>query len=296
MVTELENAINEMLPGLTIYARDVNLPPEFAKLYKAGMIIREKGFTDASCRAKGMITSHRYTILSNHMRDFRAFEHGTNWGLFVAQKDSHFKVLDIYECGPKTQITLLHLPDDDRWKLFENVELSVEAQLIQTCRKRFESRCMGEVTPELATPEWLARCQFPICGSDLERFVTENKPLLETSIKVYHANKESDMAVYMVFNSLAEEKVYLPTNSEGHLLSLMLEGKEIIPIFSSKDKVGPNEPVQLKECYLKDYIEFLLKVHKHLFVNPFSQPDIKFFVPYDALEKMLLPLIKKYWS
>ena len=59
----------------------------------------------------GMVTSHRYAILSNHMGDFREYEHGTNWGLFVA-KHSHFKVIDIYEYNGKTQILLLHLPDD----------------------------------------------------------------------------------------------------------------------------------------------------------------------------------------
>ena len=158
----IENVINEIFLGLTMYVRDVNLPQELALQYEPGMIIRERGFTDASCRAGGMITSHRYAILSNHMGDFRPFEHGTNWGLFVAKHDAHFKVMDIYEYQGKTQIILLHLPDDERWKLFENLEVSIEKELVSTCRQRFESSCMGEALPELATDEWLARCQFPL--------------------------------------------------------------------------------------------------------------------------------------
>lgn len=161
-IQAIEKVINEIFPGLMMFVRDVNLPQELGAKYKAGMIIKEKGFTDASCRIGGMVTSHRYAILSNHMGDFRPFEHGTNWGLFVAQHDAHFKVLDIYEYQGKTQITLLHLPDDERWKLFENVQLSMEEELISTCRQRFESKYSMEVIPELATDEWLARCQFPL--------------------------------------------------------------------------------------------------------------------------------------
>lgn len=165
-VQEMEAVINDILPGLTMYVRDVNLSPEFAAKYKVGMIIREKGFTDASNRVMGMVTSHRYAILSNHMGDLREYEHDTNWGLFVAKNNAHFKVMDVYEYQGKTQILLLHLPDDDRWKMFENVKLSIEDSFIPDCRTRFENKCMGEVIPELATDVWLDRCKFPVGMSD----------------------------------------------------------------------------------------------------------------------------------
>jgi len=165
-VSEMEALINEILPGLTMYVRDVNLHPELAAKYRAGMIIREKGFTDASNRVMGMLTTHRYAILSNHMGDMREYEHDTNWGLFVAKNNSHFKVLDVYEYQGKTQILLLHLPDDNRWSMFENVKLSIEDDFIPDCRKRFENKCMADVIPELATELWLDRCKFPVGMSD----------------------------------------------------------------------------------------------------------------------------------
>lgn len=157
-----EKTINEMLPGLTMYVRDVDLPPVCAEKYVPGMIIKELGFTDASCRVMGMVTTHRFAILSNHMADFGQFEHGTNWGLFVAQNGAHFKVLDVYEAGGRTQILLLHLPDDPRWKLFDGVTLSLEEQLIESCRQRFESKLQTEPVPELTRPDWLARCAMPL--------------------------------------------------------------------------------------------------------------------------------------
>lgn len=45
--------MGSMYPGITLFARDVNLPPELAEKYKAGMIIREKGFTDTTIRFWG---------------------------------------------------------------------------------------------------------------------------------------------------------------------------------------------------------------------------------------------------
>lgn len=193
-VTKIETLINEILPGLSMYVRDVNLDSRIAAKYKPGMIIREKGFTDASNRVMGMITTHRYAILSNHMADMREYEHDTNWGLFVAKNNSHFKVLDVYEFQGKTQILLLHLPDDNRWKMFENMRLSIEDEFVPDCRKRFENKSCGEVIPELATEVWLDRCSFPIGMSDEGEFFTNEiridelmKPIKGANFrKLYH--------------------------------------------------------------------------------------------------------------
>ena len=157
-----EKLINDTFPGLTMYVRDVNLSDECASKYRAGMIIKEQGFTDASRRVMGMITSYRYSILSNHMADLSVFEHGTNWGLCVGKPGSHFKVLDIYEFRGKTQILLLHLPDDDRWKMIEDVRFSIEEQIIQTSRQRFENKAFSDPIPELTSEAWLDRCREPL--------------------------------------------------------------------------------------------------------------------------------------
>ena len=74
----LEQIANKTYPGLGIYVRDINLPKHLADKYTKGLIIREKAFTDASNRVMGMVTTHRYLILSNHMANLSSFEHGTN--------------------------------------------------------------------------------------------------------------------------------------------------------------------------------------------------------------------------
>ena len=168
-IKKMESVINKTFPGLTMFVRDVNLPTDIAKKYVPGTIIREKGYVDTSHRVMGMITSHRYAILSNHMASFESMEQGTNWGLCVAKRDSRFKVLAVHEYCGKTLILLLHLPNED-WKMFVNVNINIEDEIIATSIERFEQKCNLEAIPELTTKEWLARCSFPIGMNDNGEF------------------------------------------------------------------------------------------------------------------------------
>lgn len=163
---QLQAVANKMYPGMVLYARDVNLPEELAEKYTPGRILREKGFTDASDRFMGMVTTHRYVILSNHMADLSGFEHGINWGLHTANKDSHFKVLGKVTVQGKTGIFLLHLPDDDSWKLWKTAEFSMDQELYEKAVQRFTIKCKEPPVPELTTPQWLGRCAFPVGMQD----------------------------------------------------------------------------------------------------------------------------------
>lgn len=158
----LEKLANMTFPGLAVLSRDCSLTKEQEEKYKVGTIIREPAFTEATYKNKGMVTTHRFTILSNHMVDFEGFEHGTNWGMVVAQRGSHFKVLDVYTYEGKTQILLLHLPDNKFWKKFEHVEFNLEKEFIEKCRASFEQKIHAPIAPSLATQEWLDRCANPL--------------------------------------------------------------------------------------------------------------------------------------
>lgn len=208
-------ALNEILPGLTMYVRDVNLPQRLAEKYIPDMIILEKGFTDASSKVMGMKTTHRFAILSNHMGDLTAYEQGTNWGLFVAAHDSHFLILDKYEYHGKTQIILLHLPNDKRWKLFQNVKVNVLDAVVKDTRKRFEAKCGQEVLPELATDAWLDRCRAPL-GMDDDGNLFDLEPVLDRRLR------EMDK---MAFRALYHRIVYVKASSAlRHTLAKHLQG------------------------------------------------------------------------
>lgn len=157
---------NKMYPGIALLARDVNLPAAFAAKYVPGLIIKERAFVDASIRFMGMVTTHRYVILSNHMKNISMFEHGTNWGLHTANMESHFKVLGQYTHNGKTGIFLLHLPDDEDWMVYRTAEFDMDKKLYQTAVERFIMKADTPPVPELTTREWLDRCAFPLGMDD----------------------------------------------------------------------------------------------------------------------------------
>jgi hypothetical protein len=132
---DIEAVINRTYPGLQLFVRDVNLSQELARSYRPGLLIRERGFTDATPRLGGMVTTHRFVILSNHMADVGALlgaeasADTPHWQLHVAQRDSRFKVLQRHEFEAKTLIFLLHLPDDG-WQLLAKVSVGIDDDLL----------------------------------------------------------------------------------------------------------------------------------------------------------------------
>ncbi|MBR2640273.1 MAG: hypothetical protein IKD39_06865 [Oscillospiraceae bacterium] len=181
-ISQMEKAINETYPDIALLVRDVNLSLEIENLYENGKIIREKAFVDASYRVGGMGTSHRYIIFSNHMANLSRMGTEANWGLCVANRNSHFKVLGKIKSTDKTAIVLLHLPDDEKWKFFEAAKLnirynekfekfkdltfSIENRLFEEAKKEFEKMRLMPPFEELAKEDWLKRCEFPIGVSD----------------------------------------------------------------------------------------------------------------------------------
>ena len=163
--TELsENLLNRTLPGLQMFVRDVNLPAETAEQYAEGMILRNPCFTDASHRNGGMVTSHRFAILSNHMAELSQITGiEDKRGLVAAQPSSYFQVLKIYTSrSGETMLLLLHLPSDGSWPFFNKVRLSVMDDIIDDCIDRFENRLIECPIEELTTADWLNRCSAPI--------------------------------------------------------------------------------------------------------------------------------------
>ena len=80
----------------------------------------------------------------------------------IANRDSHFNVLGCHCFNQQTAIILLHLPDDERWKLFEKVHLSLEEDILNRAIYSFETKIQLPPIPELTTNDWLKRCEFPL--------------------------------------------------------------------------------------------------------------------------------------
>jgi hypothetical protein len=102
------------------------------------------------------------------MADLSKFEKDTNWGLHTANKDSRFKVIDIFNHKGKTQIALLQLPDG-----FEGVfnqVADIEEEYVKKARDEFKKALDMDAIPELASEIWLERCSFPLGMSDEGEF------------------------------------------------------------------------------------------------------------------------------
>jgi hypothetical protein len=165
----LKTAIQQTYTQLAFLSRDVNLPEDVAARYAEGLIFREPGATDASKRLGAPATTHRFGILSNHMKDLGAFDL-QNRGLAVAAFDARFKVLARHEHKGKTLILLLHLPEEN-WQLLRHVRVDhFEESLIREAIEEFEKQCAMEIIPELADEEWLKRCAHPVGMDDEGRF------------------------------------------------------------------------------------------------------------------------------
>ena len=160
--------VSSVFTASSRYVRDANLDEELAGKYEIGQILTEKAFVDASSRIGGMVTSHRYLILSQFMADFSRFEDKTNWGIHVAKNGSKFKVLDIFEHDGKTQILLLQLPDGFKG-VFDN-RTNIEESVIKRERENFKKDIKRDIITDLADEVWLQRVSFPIGMSDEGEF------------------------------------------------------------------------------------------------------------------------------
>ena len=160
----VENLSNRVLTGLQVYVRDVNLPEEIAGKYEEGMILRSPSCIYASSHNGGMVTSHRFTILSNHMADISAINGKENpGGIAAAECDAYFQVLKIYKSiSGETMILLLHLPDDGSWQAFMDANLPPFDNMIDDCIDRFANELIEPPVKELTTAEWFECCAVPI--------------------------------------------------------------------------------------------------------------------------------------
>lgn len=116
---------------------------------------------------------------------------------------------------------------------------------------------------------------------------------IKCAIKLYHMDREDDVSVYAVFSALARERVFLTVNRDGNMVSLSTDMGNVIAVFSSADRLGDEEGIELREVYLRDYIDSIRHSGMHILINPFGPEDCQFIVPNMAIEKMLLPLMQK---
>lgn len=176
-------AVNDTLPGLTMYYRDCNLSDDRIARYRADLTVLERGFTDVSSFAEGMRHNLRFSIASN-----KAVAMGTinpevaKYGFCLISAPAYFRVLDVYAVGDKTQVLLLHFAAE-HLDVMRRLRTSKDQEIIDAGRRSLDAKLRMPPSEVLHEPFWLQRTAHPIgMGDDGALFpVNESKAAPEAS-------------------------------------------------------------------------------------------------------------------
>lgn len=162
----IKEILDETFSDLKLFYRETDLTDNLIEKYKVGQIIREKGFTDMTSIDEGLSGNFRYLIASANAKDISKFNpDSAKIGHFLLDEITFFKVLDIQKIENKTQVFLLHIPDNSL-SLFKNSTSNIEEEIIEKARQKFISKINSPLIPELHTQGWKERTKSPIGMND----------------------------------------------------------------------------------------------------------------------------------
>ncbi len=166
VATALGALRRETVSGVGFFHRDADLEDEVLEKYRTGMMIQERAYVDCSYLDGGLAAHHRYLIITDQAKDLHALAGmDRRYGPTIIERDSFFKVLDVYEIHGHAQITLLHISAlVDPLPAHEVMEW--EKKVVDAARANFEENLTKPVVPALTEVEWLERTAFPLGMSE----------------------------------------------------------------------------------------------------------------------------------
>ncbi|HEX8016043.1 MAG TPA: hypothetical protein VF465_12485 [Flavobacterium sp.] len=186
----IKETLDETFSDLKLFYRDTNLTNTLIENYKVGQIIKEKGFTDMTSIGGGLSGNLRYLIASANAKDISKFNpDSSKIGHFLLDEISFFKVLYIQKSENKTQIFLLHIPDN-ALSLFKNSTSNIEEEIIEKSRQKFSSKINAPLIPELQTENWKERTKSPIGMSDNGELFFDDSTIKTEEPKRIEINKD----------------------------------------------------------------------------------------------------------
>jgi hypothetical protein len=186
----IKETLDETFSDLKLFYRDTSLTDSLIEKYKVGQIIKEKGFTDMTSVSGGLSGNFRYLIASANAKDLSKFNpDSVKIGHFLLDEITFFKVLDIQKIENKTQVFLLHIPDNSL-SLFKNSTSNIEEEITEKARQKFSSKINGPLIPELQTESWKERTKSPIGMNDLGEMFFDDATIKEEEPKRIEINKD----------------------------------------------------------------------------------------------------------
>lgn len=156
----MSRELRRFLAGAGPLARDTRLAAHVLARYAPGVLLCERGFTDASCRLGGLVAPHRFLIISDRALLVEGSP-AEGRGLCVLPPDSLFKVIDRASDGGREQVALLHVPPELLPVLGGGGLGAIEERYAAMARECF-SECLAlPPVPELDNDAWRARLLDP---------------------------------------------------------------------------------------------------------------------------------------
>jgi len=121
------------------------------------------------------------------------------------------------------------------------------------------------------------------------------EPSIESCIRLFRSNENDEVAFTKVIHSLINETVLMPYDASGQLISLTVNGKRMIPLFTSPAMTGSIERIVLRPGHIRDKIDLLNKNGLDLIVNPFSDERERFVIPHAGIENIIRPVMLAEW-
>jgi hypothetical protein len=132
--------------------RDTTQPEDFIAKYTPESLIVERGYVDASKLRGGPTGNLRYLIFSTVGRDMSDVNPNTaQWGMVLINRNTVFKVLDVYKNGSVTQILLSNRSNG-----------TGDKEMIAAARKDFDELANQPPVPALAQDDWKQRLHAPV--------------------------------------------------------------------------------------------------------------------------------------
>lgn len=180
---EIETMMNSTFSGLALFCRDLELDSSLLANYKVGQIIMERGFTDLTHRIGGLEKSVRYLVASSNGKDISGLSQNPEFGHVLLQSGAYFKVLDIQKEDAKTQVLLLHIPEEGV-EVFEKVKVNIEDQVIERGITLFKENLTSAPIEDLQSNDWVERTSFPLgMNSDGELFFELDKAQSDDAVE-----------------------------------------------------------------------------------------------------------------
>jgi len=159
--TQMEAIINWILPGLTVFYRDVDLPATRAQQYTPHSVLHERAFLDVSPLAGKPLTNCRFVIASSKAAPmYKHAAHLEPMKAHVINCGSYFYVLDRTARNDCEQVVLLHIPMT-AVSMFETSSVRFD-QVLHTISQLRDAKWEVEPIKALQSKAWRDRVTDPV--------------------------------------------------------------------------------------------------------------------------------------